>query len=96
MAVFRAKEAFALPGPIGRVVRAGDLMSDGDPEFKGRAHLFEQVEDSVAQDNARRAGVDDLRAEPTSETATAEPNSKRSISTMKRPSVKPTTGKADA
>lgn len=88
MAVFRAKEPFALPGPIGRVVPAGEVMSDTDPDFKGREHLFEPVEASIATAKARLAGKEVLTG-PTSETASAEPNAKRSVSTTPKPGPKP-------
>lgn len=85
MAVFRAREPFALAGPVGRVIRAGDVISDDDPDFKGREHLFEPVEESIAVAKARRAGVEVLTG-PTSETASAEPNTKRSVG---RPRIVP-------
>lgn len=80
MAVFRAREPFALPGPIGRVVPAGEVISDTDPDYKGREHLFEPVEESIATAKARRAGRE-VSTGPTSETASAEPNTKRSVTT---------------
>lgn len=75
MAIYRAKEAFALPGPTGRVVTPGSLMSDDDPAFKGKEHLFELVEDHVRKDTARVRGNN-------VEDASAEPNTRRSVSTV--------------
>jgi hypothetical protein len=62
--VFRATEPFSFTSHTGvpRVVRAGDLMADDDPDFKGRAHLFEP-----AVNAANRA----------SETASAAPGERR-------------------
>jgi hypothetical protein len=69
MAVFRAKESFALTDRNGvrRVVSAGTLMDGRDPALKGREHLFELAAD---RPGLRRSAVED---------ATAEPNSRRSL-----------------
>ncbi|OMC02168.1 hypothetical protein [Mycolicibacterium fortuitum] len=76
MAVFRAKEGFSYDDKDGvpRIVVPGTLMSDSDPGFKGRESLFEPVEAHVVAESARRRGK---QVEDTS----AEPNSRRSIST---------------
>lgn len=62
MAVYRAREAFAFTDKQGvpRVVTAGHLMSDDDPNFKGKEKLFEPVEVAAA----RAAGVEEATAEP--------------------------------
>lgn len=41
--VFRAIEPFstAQRNGVSRTIRAGDLVSSEDPDFKGREHLFE-------------------------------------------------------
>ncbi len=69
-AIYRAREAFAFTDKRGvpRVVNAGDLIAADDPSLKGKIHLFEQVELAAA----RASGVEE---------ATAEPGSRRSLST---------------
>ncbi|MFD5294781.1 hypothetical protein ACFWJU_06195 [Streptomyces mutabilis] len=52
-----------------RVVRAGDLVEDSDPVMRGRTHLFESVDDHVAQQRPRA----------TVETATADPGEPRAL-----------------
>jgi len=52
-----------------RVVRAGDLVEDNDPVLQGRAHLFENVETHVAQNQPR----------PPVESATAAPGEQRDL-----------------
>lgn len=73
--MFRAREAFAYTDKDGavRVISPGILMSDSDPGYRGRERLFEPVHVSVEKAEARRTG----RVEDTS----AEPNTKRSVST---------------
>lgn len=87
MAIYRAKEAFALPGITGRVVTPGSLMSDDDPDFKGREHLFEPVETAAA------------RAASATETASAAPGERRTRSaghkSAKAPEVKPDESEGD-
>ncbi|CNG99014.1 Uncharacterised protein [Mycobacterium tuberculosis] len=41
--VYRATEAFAFTSGTGipRIIRPGDLITDDDPDYKGREHLFE-------------------------------------------------------
>jgi hypothetical protein len=76
MAVYRAKESFAYDDKDGvpRIVTPGMLLSDNDPGFKGRESLFEPVEEHVVAETARRRGK-------SVEDATAEPNTRRSVST---------------
>jgi len=64
--VFRAIEPFSLPerNGVSRTIRTGDLVSDDDPDFKGREHLFEP-----AIKAANRA----------LETASAAPGERRSL-----------------
>lgn len=52
-----------------RVVRAGDLVEDTDPVMQGRTHLFETVEEHVAQNQPR----------PRVESATAAPGEQRDL-----------------
>lgn len=77
MTVFRAKEPFAFDGKDGvpRVITAGSLMSDADPDFKGKEQLFEPVEVAAERVVKARTGVEE---------ATSEPNTKRSVSTVKK------------
>lgn len=72
MSVYRAKEPFAFTSKSGvpRSIVPGDLLFDGDPDLKGREHLFERVEDAAARS---RAVV---------ESTTAEPGELRSLSTV--------------
>lgn len=66
MAVYVAKEAFTFDeNGAPRVFAPGALISDDDPGFKGREHLFEPVIAAAA----RRA--------PASETASAGPDEVR-------------------
>jgi hypothetical protein len=86
--IYRAKEAFAFTGKDGvpQVIRPGDLMSDGDANFKGKEQLFEKVEVAAQRAVDRPKGnVENASAEPKGkvEEATAEPNAKRSVSTVK-------------
>lgn len=76
MAVYRAKAGFCYDDKDGvpRIVAPGELMLDTDPGFKGREDLFDPVEAHVATESARRRG------KPV-EDASAEPNSRRSVST---------------
>jgi hypothetical protein len=86
MPIFKAKEAFAFEGKNGvpRIITADSLMSDGDPDFKGREHMFEPVEVAAERPITRAKGVEE---------ATAEPNTKRSVSTVPpRPTTPPKTG----
>jgi hypothetical protein len=83
--IYRAKEAFAFDGKDGvpQVVRPGDLMSDGDPNFKGKEQLFEKVEVAAQRAVDRPKGkTEEATAKPKVEEATAEPNAKRSVSTV--------------
>lgn len=81
--IYRAVEAFAFVDERGvpRSVAPGDLMSTDDPGFAKRKHLFERVEVAVA----RQAGT---------ETASAEPNEKRSLSPATHPAPAKTAGKS--
>ena len=48
--VFQAKSAFVTDlGGKRRLVRAGELVSEGDPVLKGRSHLFVAVSEAVEQ-----------------------------------------------
>lgn len=89
--IYRAKEAFSFEGVNGvpRVIAPGNLISSDDPDFKGKEHLFEPVETSVASEQARRTGVEDASARTAVEDASAEPNARRSVSTTS--TQKPTT-----
>lgn len=64
--IFRAVEAFAFAnkGGVPHSVAPGDLMSDEDPNYKGREHLFEPVEVATARQAA-------------TETASAAPGERR-------------------
>ncbi|WPP30037.1 hypothetical protein [Streptomyces sp. CL7] len=71
MAIKRAIAPFtAYIDGMPRVVRAGDLVEETDPVMQGRTHLFETVEDHVAQRQPQRPQV---------ETATAEPGERRDL-----------------
>jgi hypothetical protein len=72
--VYRAKEPFAFTDKNGvpRSIVPGDLMTGGDPNLKGREHLFERVEVAAA------------RAVNVVEDASAAPGELRSVSTTKR------------
>jgi hypothetical protein len=93
MTVFRAIAPFAFVGKNGvpRVVTPGVLMSDDDPDFKGKESFFESVEVAAARPGKQASGmtgphfpeqewIDTL---PNMEDATAEPNTKRSVSTVR-------------
>jgi hypothetical protein len=77
MALFSANQAFTFTGKNGvpRPFTKGVLMDDSDPDFKGRESLFEPVEVAAGRPAKQASGVEE---------ATAEPNTKRSISTVKR------------
>jgi hypothetical protein len=74
MSVYRAKEPFAYTSKSGvpRSIVPGDLMFDGDPDLKGREHLFERVEDAAA------------RTKSVVEDASAAPGELRSLSTVSK------------
>jgi hypothetical protein len=74
MTVFRAIEAFTFTGKNGvpRVFTPGVLMSDDDPDYKGKEQLFEPVEVAAARPGMQAAGVG-------VEDASAQPNTKRSV-----------------
>lgn len=79
MALYSANQAFTFTSKNGvpRVITKGVLMDDSDPDFKGRESLFERVEvtaERPAKQASGRGGVED---------ASAEPNEKRSISTVR-------------
>jgi hypothetical protein len=75
MAVYRAKEGFSYDDKDGvpRIIVPGTLLSDTDSGFKGREELFEPVEAHVVAESARRRGK-------SVEDASAEPNTRRSVS----------------
>ena len=79
MAVFRAVESFAFTGRNGvpRVITVGTLMADSDPDFKGKAHLFEPVEIAAARPGRRMAGVEDATAEPGARRSLGRPRGRR-------------------
>jgi hypothetical protein len=62
MAVFRAVEPFAFTDHTGlaRVVTPGFLMSDDDPDYRGKESLFESVEVAAARPGVQAAGVSEL------------------------------------
>lgn len=78
MATLRAKEPFSFNDINGvpRNVSAGDLFDSADRNVKGREHLFEAVEVDVDRRRKATGGVED---------ATAEPGTKRSLSTSSGP-----------
>ena len=75
--IYRAKESFAFTskGGLPRIVTVGSLVDPADPDFKGKEHLLEPVEDAVVR--ARRVRAGDSSAV---ETATDAPGEKRSLS----------------
>jgi hypothetical protein len=77
MAVFRAIESFAFTGHDGvpRSIRPGTLMSDDDPDYKGKESLFEPVEVAAARPAQQASGVED---------ATAQTDTKRSVARPRR------------
>jgi hypothetical protein len=79
MAIFSANQPFTFTGKNGvpRVITPGVLMSDDDPDYKGKEQFFEPIEVAAARpalSASGRGGVED---------ASAEPNTKRSVSTVK-------------
>ena len=81
MTIRRATQPFtAYVDGMPRVVRAGDLVEDTDPVLKGRAHLFEAVEEHVAQRQARKPV----------ESATAAPGEVRDLTPPASDSKPPT------
>jgi hypothetical protein len=78
MAIFSANQSFCFDSKDGvpRTFRKGTLISDNDPDYKGREALFEPVEDAAARPGLRAAGV--------TEDASAEPNARRSIGRPRR------------
>jgi hypothetical protein len=76
MALYSANQAFAFTDKKGvpRVITHGQLMSDSDPDFKGKEALFESVEVAAERPAKQASGMED---------ASAEPNAKRSISTVR-------------
>jgi hypothetical protein len=58
----RAIEAFAFTDHTGvpRVVTPGVLMSDEDPDYKGKESLFESVEVAAARPGIQAAGDSEL------------------------------------
>lgn len=71
----RAKSSFVTASNPPRVVRSGALFQDSDPVIQGREGLFEDVDDYIE----RLKGP---------EQATAAPGEKRSITTVRKRTVK--------
>jgi hypothetical protein len=71
MAIFSANQPFTFTSKNGvpRMFRPGMLMSDDDPDFKGKEAFFEPVETAAARPALRAAGI--------TEDTSAEPNAKR-------------------
>lgn len=85
MSIFRVKAPFAVDqGGIQRVLRAGDLVDDADPAFKGREAFFEPVEVEVA------------RAASRIEQASAAPGEKRNVSRRRAAKSAPAAKRAAA
>lgn len=77
MGVYRARESFAYwdDRRVPHDVPAGTLIdSDKAPFFKGREHLFEEVEEFMDRAEKKSEGMKPV------ESATAAPGEKRSIS----------------
>lgn len=81
----RAKETFAVDEPnYGlRVVHLGDLVDANDPVVKGRADLFEDVEQHMARGNAP------VSREAVIERASAEPGEKRALGRPRKLAAQP-------
>jgi hypothetical protein len=90
----RAIEAFAFTDHTGvpRVITVGALMSTDDPDYKGKEQLFEPVEVAAARSAKQASGesqphfpdqewIDNL---PKVEDASAQPNTKRSVTRPRR------------
>jgi hypothetical protein len=79
MTLYSANQAFTFTGKDGvpRPFNKGVLMDDSDPDFKGRESLFEPVEVAAARPAKQASGLGGV------EEATAEPNAKRSVSTVR-------------
>jgi hypothetical protein len=73
MAFYKARESFAVTGQ--RVIAKGQTVSDTDPAYIGRENLFESIGDAVQRD-------EDVRSGKHFEAATAEPNERRSVTTL--------------
>lgn len=70
--VFQARSAFVTEvGGKRRLVRAGELVSEGDPVLKGRAHLFVAVSEAVEQATAAPGEKRSTPAKKTAKKATA-------------------------
>jgi len=81
MALFSANQSFTFTGKNGvpRSIGAGELMSDSDPDYKGKEQFFEPVEVTAERPAKNAAGLGGEVEE-----ATAEPNTKRSLSIARR------------
>lgn len=73
MPVLRVKESFSPAGSV-HVYAAGALVDSDDPIVKGREHMFEAVEATVA----RQQQTPEQREAGVIESATAAPGEKRS------------------
>jgi hypothetical protein len=86
MATHVAREPFSFTSKDGmpRVFTPGQTIDTGDPDFKGREHLFEPAEDRTARDSDSRASRTTARA---SETATAAPGEIRTRTVPPHPAA---------
>ncbi len=77
MATYVAREGFAFTSKDGlpRVVGAGELMDDSDPDYKGREHLFQPATERTAETANRRGRPS--QAGRAVETASAAPGEQR-------------------
>jgi hypothetical protein len=80
MATMLAIEGMAFTSKDGmrRVITPGQTIDDGDPDFKGREHLFEPADERAARNtSSRNRGVAASGAGRAAETATAAPGERR-------------------
>lgn len=77
MATHAARESFSFTSIDGmpRFFGTGDLVDDTDPDFRGREHLFQPVEEAAAVAHNRRG----LHPSRSMETATAAPGEVRQM-----------------
>jgi hypothetical protein len=79
MTIKRVKEPFAVAGEDGahRVFSAGDLVDTSDDAYKGREHLFEDL--NVAMERKTMEPTSATHPSTPVERATAEPGEKRDV-----------------